>query len=85
MLKLIRVRIFGDVQNTFDFAHAIYGACKELVDLDVVSNVQMEGAIDVDCLLRGGIFKRFVSFVKLNKQITALRNRNINIDILWSI
>lgn len=82
MLKLIRVRIFGDVQNTFDFAHAIYGACKEL---DVVSNVQMEGAIDVDCLLRGGIFKRFVSFVKLTKQITVLRNRNMNIDILWSI
>lgn len=52
MYKIIRLRVHGDVHDEFVVVHDLYGECKDRIKLDLVTDLQMQSAVDIDCILK---------------------------------
>ena len=85
MLKLIRIRVYGYGQEELTVVRSILSVVGGKVILDRVYSVQMEGAVDIDCVFIGGWFKRIVTFTKFMCRLAKLRNDKINVEILWGV
>ena len=55
------------------------------VILEYVDDVQMEDAVDIDCVLIGSWLTRIVTNFRLIRKLAKFRKYNVNVDILWSI
>ena len=85
MYKVIRIRVHGYDREEFTVIRAILGVVDGRVILDRVDNVQMEGAVDIDCIFIGSLLRRIISFIKFMSKLAKLRNENINVEILWGV
>lgn len=85
MIKVIRLRVHSYRQVEHFLIPAIIDAVDRKVILDCVDGVQMEDAVDIDCVLIGGWLTRIVTIFKLRRKIAKFRKYNVNVDILWSI
>lgn len=85
MYKVIRIRVHGYDREEFTVIRAILGVVGGRVILDRVDNVQMEGAVDIDCILIGSLLRRIISFIKFMSKLAKLRSENINVEILWGV
>lgn len=85
MYKVIRIRVHGYDQEAFKVIRAILGVIGGRVILDCVDNVQMEGAVDIDCVFIGSWFRRIIPFIKFMRKLAKLRCENINVEILWGV
>lgn len=85
MFKVIRIRVHGYDREEFTVIRAILGAVGGGVILDRVDTVQMEGAVDIDCVFIGSWFKRIKPFIKFKRKLAKLRDENINVEILWRV
>lgn len=85
MYKVIRIRVHGYDREEFTVIRSILGVVGGRVILDRVDNVQMEGAVDIDCVFIGSWFRRIIPFIKFMCRLAKLRNDNINVEILWGV
>lgn len=85
MYKIIRLRVHGDVHDEFVVVRDLYAKCADRIKLDPVTDIQMQSAVDIDCILKGGWFKRAVTTIKLMRKLAKLRKENINVGILWGV
>lgn len=85
MYKVIRIRVHGYDREEFTVIRAILGVVGGRVILDRVDNVQMEGAVDIDCIFIGSLLRRIISFIKFMSKLAKLRSENINVEILWGV
>lgn len=85
MYKIIRLRVHGDVHDEFVVVHDLYGECKDRIKLDLVTDLQMQSAVDIDCILKGGWFKRAVTTIKLMRKLAKLRKEKINVKVMWRV
>lgn len=85
MFKVIRIRVHGYDQEELTVVRSILSAVGGKVILDRVYSVQMEGAVDIDCVFIGSWFKRIKSFIKFKRKLAKLRDENINVEILWRV
>lgn len=85
MFKVIRIRVHGYDREEFTVIRAILGAVGGRVILDRVDTVQMEGAVDIDCVFIGSWFIRIKSFIKFMRKLAKLCCENINVEILWGV
>ena len=85
MYKVIRIRVHGYDREEFTVIRAILGVVGGRVILDRVDNVQMEGAVDIDCVFIGSWFRRIIPFIKFMCKLAKLRNDKINVEILWGV
>lgn len=54
MCKVIRIRVYGYDQEELTVVRSILSVVGGKVILDRVYSVQMEGAVDIDCVFIGG-------------------------------
>lgn len=85
MHKIIRLRVHGDTDNVFVVAHYLYAGCVEVIKLDPVKDIQMQNAFDIDCILKGGWFKRAITTVKIMRKLAKLRKKEINVKVMWRV
>lgn len=85
MYKVIRIRVHGYDREEFTVIRAILGVVGGRVILDRVDNVQMEGAVDIDCILIGSLLRCIIYFIKFMSKLAKLRSENINVEILWGV
>lgn len=85
MYKVIRIRVHGYDREEFTVIRAIIGVVGGRVILDRVDNVQMEDAVDIDCIFIGSLLRRIISFIKFMCKLAKLRNDKINVEILWGV
>ena len=85
MFRVIRLRVHSYHGVKHFLIPAIIDAVDGKVSLNCVDGVQMEGAVDVDCVLIGGWLTRIITILKLRRKLSKFRKYNVNVDILWSI
>lgn len=85
MFKVIRVRVHGYDQEELTVVRSILSTVGGKVILDRVYSVQMEGAVDIDCVFIGSWFRRIIPFIKFMCKLAKLRNDKINVEILWGV
>lgn len=85
MFKVIRIRVHGYDQEEPTVVRSIFSVIGGRVMLDRVDNVQMEGAVDIDCIFIGSLLRRIISFIKFMSKLAKLRSENINVEILWGV
>lgn len=83
MYKVIRIRVHG---SAYDYDIASRTLCNiGRIVLSRVSDVQMEGAVDINCILVGGWLSRTVVLAKFMCRLAKLRKENINVEIIWRV
>lgn len=85
MFKVIRIRVHGYGQEELTVVRSILSVIGGKVVLDRVYSVQMEGAVDIDCIFIGSWYKHIIPAIKFMRRLSKLRNENINVEILWRI
>lgn len=83
MFKVIRIRIHGYSSVVYEVVREIFSTVGGRVILDAVDNVKMEEAVDIDCIFIGGFITRLVTVAKFMWKLAKLRNKKINVEILW--
>lgn len=84
MYKVIRIRVHGSAYD-YDIASRTLCNIGRRIVLSRVSDVQVEGAVDVNCILVGGWLSRTVVLAKLVCRLAKLRKENIIVEILWRV
>ena len=84
MYKVIRIRVHGSAYDYHIASRTLCDIGRRIV-LSRVSDVQMEGAVDINCILVGGWLSRTVVLAKFMCRLAKLRNEIINVEILWGV
>lgn len=82
MFKVIRIRVHGYNQEELTVVRSILSVIGGRVILDRVYSVQMEGAVDINCVFIGSWFRRIVPFMKFMRSLAKLRKEQINVEII---
>lgn len=85
MFRVIRLRVHSYHKVYHFLIPAILESVGGRVILEAVDNVQMEDAVDMDCVLIGRLLTRIVTTLKLRRKLAKFRKYKVNVDILWSI
>lgn len=85
MFKVIRIRVHGYNQEELTVVRSILSVVGGRVILDRVYSVQMEGAVDINCVFIGSWFRRIVPFMKFMRSLAKLRKEQINVEIIWRV
>lgn len=85
MYKIIRIRVHGSLYDENVVTRAIRENFERRIVLSLVNGVQMEGAVDIDCIFIGSLLRRIISFIKFMSKLAKLRSENINAEILWGV
>lgn len=85
MYKVIRIRVHGSLYDENVVARAIRENFERRIVLSLVNGVQMEGAVDMNCLIIGGWLRRTITVAKFIWKLVNLRSENINVEILWGV
>lgn len=85
MYKVIRIRVHGYDQEELTVVRSIRSVIGGKVILDRVYSVQMEGAVDINCVFIGSWLERILPFIKFMCRLAKLRNDKINVEILWGV
>lgn len=84
MYKVIRIRVHGSAYDYHITSCTLNNIGSRIV-LSRVSDVQVEGAVDINCILVGGWLSRTVVLAKLVCRLAKLRKENINVEIIWRV
>lgn len=85
MFKVIRIRVHGYDQEESAVVRSILSVVGGRVILDRVYSVQMEGAVDINCVFIGSWLARTISFIKFVRKLAKLRNESTNVEIIWRV
>lgn len=85
MFKVIRIRVHGYNQEELTVVRSILSVVGGRVILDRVYSVQMEGAVDINCVFIGSWFRRILPFMKFMRSLAKLRKEQINVEIIWRV
>lgn len=84
MYKVIRIRVHGSAYDYHITSRTLCNIGSRIV-LSRVSDVQVEGAVDIDCVLVGGWLSRTVVLAKFMRRLAKLRKEQINVEITWRV
>ena len=85
MYKVIRLRVHGSLYDESVVAREIRENFARRIVLSPVNGVQMEGAVDMNCLIIGGWLRRTVTVTKFVWKLANLQSENINVEIIWRV
>lgn len=79
-----RIRVHGTYNEVGVVGQYIIDATNKRVDVEVMMDVQMERAIDVDVYFKGSILSRLIAYLRYRRAIVKLRREGVNVERLWS-
>ena len=85
MYKVIRIRVHGSLYDESVVARTIRENFERRIALSPVKGVQMEGAVEMNCLIIGGWIRRTMTVAKFVWKLANLRSENINVEIIWGV
>lgn len=85
MYKVIRIRVHGSLYDESVVTRTIRENFERRIVFSPVKGVQMEGAVEMNCLIIGGWIRRTMTVAKLVWKLANLRSENINVEIIWGV
>mgnify|MGYP004537569673 CR=1 FL=1 len=85
MYKIIRIRVHGNEYCERTVTQGILTTCGKKIKLIPVTGVQMERAVDINCVLLGGMLTRLVTLAKFIWKLANLRSEDFNVEIIWGV
>lgn len=85
MYEVIRLRVHGSLYDESVVVREIRENFARRIVLSPVNGVQMEGAVDMSCLIIGGWLRRTVTVAKFVWKLANLQSENINVEIIWRV
>lgn len=78
-----RIRVHGSYYDAGLVCQYLVDATNKRVDAEVITDVQMERAIDVDVYFKGFIVSRLLTYLRYRRAIVKLRREGVNVERLW--
>lgn len=84
MLVGERVRVHGSFADVKVVSQYLLDVTKNGIDTDVMMDVQMECAIDMDVYFLGSLCSRLIAYLRYRRAIVKMRKEGLIVERLWS-
>lgn len=84
MLAGERVRVHGSFADVKVVSQYLLDVAKNGIDTDVMTDVQMERAIDVDVYFLGSLCSRLIAYLRYRRALVKMRKEGMIVERMWS-
>lgn len=84
MLAGERVRVHGSYADAGVACQYLIDATKKRVDVEVMLDVQMERAIDMDVYFLGSLCSRLIAYLRFRRALVKMQEEGMIVERMWS-